>query len=85
MKLELTQEAEEVAFWPALPSGKAACGFHRRSHQRNAGQPGIDPSVTPQQRIGQLQSQNERLQEEVQMWKNASLSFARELRASRLG
>ena len=86
MKLELTPEAEEVAFRPALPSGKTARSVHRRLHQRITAPPGTGESVTrEQQRLGQLQSQNQRLLQEVQMWKDASLSFARELRALRLG
>jgi hypothetical protein len=86
MKLELTPEVEDVAFRTALPSGKTARSVHRRLHQRITAPPGTGESVTlQQQHIGQLQSQNQRLLEEVQMWKDASLSFARELRSLRLG
>lgn len=63
---------------------KAALSAYRRN-QHIVVQPGTDNSITPQQRIGQLESQNQQLLKEVQMWKNASLSFARDLRAARLG
>ena len=87
MKLELTAEVgevdelEEVAFRPALPSGKTARSVHRRLPQRITAPSGRGAPVTREQ----LQSQNEQLLREVQMWKDASLSFARDLRALRLG
>ena len=86
MKLKLTQEAEEVAFSLATPSRKAARSVHHRFYQRSTAPLCTGDSMTQQQQhIGQLQSQNQQLLREVQMWKDASLSFARELRALRLG
>ena len=85
MNFELNWEAEEVAFKPVGLEGKAARSIHRRRHHHIVAQPGTGDSMTPQQRIGQLESQNQQLLQEVQLWKNASLSFARDLRAARLG
>jgi len=85
MNLELNREAEEMAFRPVGPEGKAARSVHRGRHHHIVVQLGTGDSMTPQQRIGQLESQNQLLLQEVQIWKNASLSFARDLRAARLG
>ena len=85
MNLELDREAKDMAFRPVGLEGKAARSVHRRRYHHIVGQPGTGNSMTPQQRIGQLESQNQQLLQEVQMWKNASLSFARDLRAARLG
>ena len=85
MNLELNWEAEEIAFRPVGLEGKAARRVHHRRYHHIVVKPDTDNSMTPQQRIGQLESQNRQLLKEVQMWKNASLSFARDLRATRLG
>ena len=85
MNLELNREAEEMAFRPVGLGGKAARSIHRGRHHHIVVSPGTGDSMTPQQRIGQLESQNQLLMQEVQIWKNASLSFARDLRAARQG
>jgi hypothetical protein len=85
VNLQSNWKAEEIAFRSVGLEDKAVLGAYRWRHQHIFVQPGTDNSITPQQRIGQLESQNQQLLKEVQMWKNASLSFARDLRAARLG
>jgi len=85
VNLELNREAEEIAFRSVGLEDKSARSVHRGRHHHIVVQPGTGDSMTSQQRIGQLESQNQQLLQEVQIWKNASLSFARDLRAARLG
>ena len=78
------QGAQEAAFWPVQPDGRASRGCCEALQARLSSV--MDSVITPQQRIGQLEQQNRRLSKEVQMWKNTLRSFAyEELRAFKLG
>jgi transposase len=75
------QNTRNMVFEPALLSNTTSRRIHSQIDVDRSGQPIlVNRKTDEQQRIRLLEIQNQQLRSDVEMWKKASISLARELR-----